>query len=92
MKPFVVITVIKGSANSVNLEPEDLEYLKNSFEKEKLEMIITNEETPGYRVERLTKKELVDFVELVTKREKDNAEKMKMQIELVLQSQTQYIN
>lgn len=92
MKPYVILKVIIGHDNSVNLEDKDVKYLKDRFDKEKIEMIVINERVDEYGVGRLTEKELVNFADSIIENKKSNEQKMKLQIDLELQNKTEYIN
>lgn len=92
LKPYVILKVIIGPDNSSNLEDKDIKYLKDRFDKEKVEMIVVNERVNEYGVGKLTEKELEDFADSIIKNKRDNEEKMKMQVDLELHDQTRYMN
>ena len=92
IKPYVILKVIIGHDNSSNLEGKDMKYLKDRFDKEKIEMIVINERVDEYGVGRLTKEELEDFADSIIENKKSNEQKMKLQIDLELQNKTEYIN
>ncbi len=92
IKPYVILKVIIGPDNRVNLEDKDMKYLKDRFDKEKIEMIVINERVDEYGVGRLTQKELEDFADSIIENKKSNEQKMKLQIDLELQNKTEYIN
>lgn len=92
MKSTVIMKRWIGSDKSENLTNEDLNWLKEEFDKSGIEMTIYTEQIADVEIERLNQEELEDFVKKMKESKKKREEEIRLEMKFELDIDETLIN